>query len=131
MESGSAGAAPVSLRLTKAINELQEMQNLLQSGEGFGDPRILTDFRDAVNRVRNVAWSLQQYLASKATDQDPAGVLSILAGERVRVAYQLCQAIQEDLHDDELTFQKGQLIQLSLVVRALVEQLDKLVGKPE
>jgi len=50
-------------------------------------------------------------------------VLSVVAGERVRVAYQLCQAIQADLKTSDIKFQTGQLIQLSLAAKALIEQL--------
>ncbi len=93
VNSGSAGAVNVSPRLEKAITELRGLQELLLSGDGL-DSRILTDFREALNRIRNTAWSAQQYIALKATDQDSGSVLTILAGERVRAAYQLCQAIQ-------------------------------------
>jgi hypothetical protein len=129
VKSGSSGAVTVSRRLEKAITELRRLQKLLLSGEGL-DPRILTDFRDALNRVRNTAWSAQQYIASTATGQDSASVLSILAGERVRAAYQLCQAIQADLKND-VQFQKGHLIQLYLAAKTLTEQLDDVVGKVE
>jgi hypothetical protein len=86
VKSGSSGAVTVSRRLEKAITELRRLQQLLLSGEGL-DPHILTDFRDALNRVRNTAWSAQQYMAFKATGQDSTSVLSILAGERVRATY--------------------------------------------
>ena len=127
VKSESAGAVTVSHRLEKAITELRGLQELLLSGEGL-DPSILTDFRDALNRIRNTAWSAQQYIVLKATDQDSTTVLSILAGERVRAAYQLCQAIQADLKNDDARFQQGQLIQLHLAAKALSEQLGKVVG---
>ena len=127
MKSESAGAVTVSHRLEKAITELRGLQELLLSGEGL-EPSILTDFRDALNRIRNTAWSAQQYIVLKATDQDSTTVLSILAGERVRAAYQLCQAIQADLKSDDARFQQGQLIQLYLAAKALSEQLGKVVG---
>jgi hypothetical protein len=130
VKSGSSGAVTVSRRLEKAITELRRLQKLLLSGEGL-DPRILTDFRDALNRVRNTAWSAQQYIASKATGQDSTSVLSILAGERVRAAYQLCQAIQADLKSNDVQFQKGHLIQLYLAAKTLTEQLGDVVGKLE
>ena len=81
VKSGLPGTDIVPRRLAKAITELRGLQKLLLSGEGL-DPRILTDFRDALNHVRNTAWSAQQYIASQATDQDPASVLCVLAGER-------------------------------------------------
>lgn len=117
----------VSHRLAKAIPELHRLQELLLSGESL-DARILTDFRDALNHVRNTAWSAHQYIASQNTDQDATSVLSVLAGERVRVAYQLCQTIQADLKSSEIKFQTGQLIQLSLAAKALIEQIAQIVG---
>ena len=84
-----------------------------------------------MGRVRNAAWSAQQFLASQAAGQDSSSVLSILAGERVRTAYQLCQLIEADLQNDEVKFQTGPLIQLSLAARSLVEGLGKVVGDLE
>jgi hypothetical protein len=109
------------------MTELRGLQELLLSGEGL-DPSILTDFRDALNRIRNTAWSAQQYIVLKATDQDSTTVLSILAGERVRAAYQLCQAIQADLKSNDVKFQPGNLVQLHLAAKALTEQLGEVVG---
>jgi hypothetical protein len=123
-----SGAVNVSHRLEKAITELRGLQELLLSGEGL-DSRILTDFREALNRIRNTAWSAQQYIALKATDQDSSSVLSILAGERVRAAYQLCQAIQTDLKSSEVNFQTGHLLQLHAAAKALTEQLSDIVAK--
>ena len=130
VKSGLPGTDIVPRRLAKAITELRGLQKLLLSGEGL-DPRILTDFRDALNHVRNTAWSAQQYIASQATDQDPASVLCVLAGERVRVAYQLCHAIQSDLKSTDIKFQTGQLIQLYSATTALTDQLGNVVDKPE
>jgi hypothetical protein len=124
----SAGTVTLSRRLAKAIPELRRLQKLLLTGENL-DPRILTDFRDALNHVRNTAWSAHQYIASQNTEQDSSSVLSVVAGERVRVAYQLCQAIQADLKSNDIKFQAGQLIQLSLAAKALIEQLGEVVGE--
>src|SRR5207245_1686658 len=64
VNSGSAGAVNVSPRLEKAITELQGLQELLLSGDGL-DSRILTDFREALNRIRNTAWSANNISRSK------------------------------------------------------------------
>jgi hypothetical protein len=126
----NAAAKPVSVsrKLEKAISQLATIQELLISNEGL-DERILSDFRDAVNRVRNAAWSAQQFAALKATEQDPGVLLSILAGERIRVAFQLVQLIKADLTNQSIEFQTGQLIQLQEALRDLSKQLDETVGK--
>ena len=116
----------VSERLEKAIGELCSLQDLLLAGEGL-DPRILSDFRDSLNRVRNTAWSAQQYLASQTAGEGSTTVFSVLSAERVRVTYQLCQALHEDLNTSEITFQKGPLIQLHRAVKALASQVGKML----
>jgi hypothetical protein len=123
-----ADAVAISPRLEKAIVELQGLHDILLYGEGL-DVRILSDFRDALNRVRNTAWSAQQYMLTKATNQDSANVMSILAGERLRAAYQLCQAIEADLKSEDVKFQTGQLMELHTATKTLTEELAGLLGK--
>ena len=123
----SEAAATVSDRLQKAIVELRQLHKLLMSGENI-DPRILTDFRDSINRIRNTAWSAQQYLAQKTTGEDPSNLLSILSSERVRVAYQVSRALQEDLKSSDVKFQTGQLVELYSATKALTEQLRDRLG---
>ena len=123
----SEAAATVSDRLQKAIVELRQLHKLLMSGEDI-DPRILTDFRDSINRIRNTAWSAQQYLAQKTTGEDPSNLLSILSSERVRVAYQVSRALQEDLKSSDVKFQTGQLVELYSATKALTEQLRDVLG---
>jgi hypothetical protein len=114
-----------SERLKITIEELARTQSLLVSGEL--DPRILEDFRDAVNRVRNTAWAAYQYAESKITGKDSGNIMSLAAAERIRATYQLCQAIQEDLASNDVHLQAGQLIQLHEVTKTLTEKLDDVI----
>jgi hypothetical protein len=116
-----------SSRLQNAITELHAMQALLLGGDL--DSNILTDFRDAVNRVRNSAWTAQQYMACKETERDSTSLLSLVAGERIRTTYQLCQAIGADLERTDIQFQAGSLVQLCEVMKALTAQLDGVINK--
>ena len=90
--TGGSNASP----LEQAIVELQRLHEVLLSGDL--EPRVLADFRDALNRVRTAAWAAQQYIACKETEQDSASVLSFLVGARIRASYQLCQVISDDLN---------------------------------
>ena len=110
----------VSKRLKSAIRELRPLQRLLVSEQV--DPRVLTDFRDALNRVRNTAWAAQQSAAAQVCD-DPVSVTSLLSSERIRAAYQLCCTIHDDLRRDDIRFQRGQLSELHSVAARLVEEL--------
>ena len=128
MGFASDANASISVRLQNVTTELRQIEDLLTSEKGV-EPRILTDFRDALNRVRNTAWAVEQYLNMGTTEADSSNVISVLTGERVRVAYQLCRLVQADLAKDETAFQKGQLLQLRDVTQDLGRQLDKAVGE--
>ena len=117
----------VPSRLEDAISELQSLNEVLLSCDL--DPRVLADFRDAVNRVRTAAWAAQQYVARKETDEGPSSVLSFLAGERVRAAYHLCQALNDDLKRTDIELQAGSLVQLYEAARGLTEQLESVVDR--
>jgi hypothetical protein len=121
------GDLPVRSHLEKGISELQGLHGVLLSEDL--DPRILADFRDALNRVRTAAWAAQQYVARKDIEQDSTRVLSFLAGERIRATYHLCQAISEDLKQPDIAVPAGSLIQLCEVMSALTEQLKGVVNK--
>ena len=118
----------ISVRLEKVTAELRQIQDRLAM-EREVDPRVFTDFRDAVNRVRNTAWAVEQFANSKETETDPQSVLTLLAGERIRVAYQLCRLIQGDLSNPDIQFQKGQLLQLSEAAVEVQKLIKDLLAK--
>ena|ERR1700751_956260 len=111
--------ATVSKRLKSVITELRPLQKLLVSEKV--DPRVLTDFRDALNRVRNTAWAAQQCAAASMYESSPVSVSS--TSERIRAAYQLCCTLHDDLNRDDVPFQRGQLTELYSVASRLVDEL--------
>jgi hypothetical protein len=121
-------APKVSEKLQGLTDELRRIQGLMTTGSDF-DPRILSEFRDTVNRVRTTAWAMQQYVETKENDRDTASVLTLLAGERIRAAYQLCELIRADLKNEEVRFQKGQLLELNEAVQSLAKELSEAVKK--
>lgn len=123
VESGIA----VAERVSRAIQELKALQDPLLSGEV--DPQTLNDFRDALNRVRNIAWAAQQSAAGPFLEQDGGKVASLLASERIRAAYQLCVSIREDVRGQDIAFKNGQLLELYEVAKAMVAELKVRVRK--
>lgn len=117
-----------SKKLQGLNDELRLLEALLTAGVQF-DPRILSEFRETMNRVRTTAWAMQQYIEITANDRDPKKVLNLLAGERVRSAFQICEAIRADLKNEEVKFKKGQLLELNEVVQALAKELQKVVNE--
>jgi hypothetical protein len=121
VSSESVPRANVSEKLASAITELSALREPLLSG--VVDPRVLTDFRDALNRIRNTAWAAQQSAAAPLFDQGATTVASYLTSERIRAAYQLCRSLHDDVCRDDIEFQKGQLVELYGVAKTLVDEL--------
>ena len=91
----------VTFRLKRAIDDLQKLENAIRSG-GM-DPRVLREFRDAVDYVRKTAWALQELQERQAHQRDTATVRSLLTEERVRRATQLSKMLASDLDSHEVT----------------------------
>ena len=121
------GGPNVRSGLKNGISELQGLDKLLLSSDVDAD--VLADLRDALNRVRTAAWAAQQYVVRKEIDHESISVLSFLAGERIRAAYQLCQAIGDDLTRTDIKFQAGSLVQLHEATKTLTEQLNDIIKR--
>jgi hypothetical protein len=127
MSSTQPDSQHLSGAMERVTEELRRIENLLLTGAEL-DPRVLKDFRDAVNRVRTTAWGVQQYVESRTTDKDSRVVLSVLAGERVRATFMMCQHILADLDNPSIQLQKGQLVRLHDVGTQLVRRLTEFTG---
>ncbi len=126
MKSHAAKQTQVRNKLLKVTDELRQIQEELLNSDDL-DPSILAAFRHAVNRVRTTAWAMQQYTESKVHDGGPKKVLSLMAGERVRVAFQLCKLVQADLRDEEIHVPIGPLMQLHAATKELTTRLAAVV----
>jgi hypothetical protein len=117
----------LSERLRAATNELQELQQLVVSGDS--SPRILSEFRTAVDSVRQTAWAVQQWTELKHQNRDPYTVLGILSEERVRRATQIAKDLSLDLESLELDLKTEGLTDLFGAIEGLYERLMPLCKK--
>jgi hypothetical protein len=127
MASNIAYAPDIPTTLQSVTNELRRLQDVLLLAEDL-DPRILTDFRDVVNRARNTAWAVHQYGELIADEKEPNPIGSILAGERIRTIGQLCKLIETDLGDPQIHLQDGQVLGLYNTTQELGHRLRELIG---
>ena len=76
MEASAKPQKTVSERLRAATGDLQELERQVVSGDCA--PRVLSDFRTAVDNIRRTAWAVQQWIELQQQHRDPYTVLSIL-----------------------------------------------------
>lgn len=91
----------VTFRLKKAIDDLLKLEKAIRPG-GM-DPRVLREFRDAVDYVGKTAWALQELEERHSHQRDTATVRSLLTEERVWRATLLSKALASDLDSHEVT----------------------------
>ncbi len=127
MTGDAAPEASLSARLQKVSTELRELEQSMKSGEI--EPRVLREFRDSVDYVRQTAWAVQQWLELQAKKKDAYGVLSLLIGERIRRATQLSSDLSLDLDASEVSFETEGLDKLFPVVEGLYQRLARLFKK--
>jgi len=126
MES-SNNQRSVSERLKDTTRELLELEQQVRSGDCA--PRVLTEFRQAVDSIRQTAWAVQQWTELQQTHRDPYSVLSVLSEERVRRATQIANDLTIDLESLELGIETEGLAKLFRAVEDLYERLAPLFKK--
>jgi hypothetical protein len=111
----------IGFRLKKAAAELRELDEAIKSGNI--DPRVLREFRDAVDYVCKTAWAVQEWQERQFQKRDTATVLPLLTAERVRRTTQLSDAILSDLNTHEATAETPGINELYRSVERLREHL--------
>ena len=110
-----------------STSELQELERLVRSGDF--SPRVLSEFRSAVDNVRQTAWAVQNWIGLKEQKRDPYSVLSALSEERVRRATQIARDLTVDLQSLEVGLETEGLAELLRAVEGLRECLARLFRK--
>lgn len=117
----------VTFRLKRAIDELQRLDREIKDNRSGGmDPRVLREFRDAVDYVRKTAWALQEMQERQAHQRDTATVRSLLTDERVRRATQLSKALASDLDSHDVTDGTPGIADLFRAIEKLLPRLSAL-----
>ncbi|MFY9730966.1 MAG: hypothetical protein WB723_06930 [Candidatus Acidiferrales bacterium] len=124
INSGSDAAGSLTARLRESTVELQELERSVISGDL--DPRVLSEFRNAVDHIRNTAWAVQQWVGAKEQSGDPYAVLPALAAQRVQRATQLANDLCLDLQTVEVTADTEGVGDLYRAVDDLRRRLDLL-----
>ncbi len=124
----SAGSN-ITARLQAATAELRELEELVRSGNL--DSRVLSEFRHAVDYIRNTAWAVQQWVGLEQQSGDPYSVLPMLSAERVRRATQLARDLSLDLQSVEVPLETPGLKELFESINDLQRRLAVLFTREE
>ena len=117
----------ISERLKTATSELYELEKLVLSGSF--SPRVLSEFRSAVDNVRQTSWAVQQWIGLEQQSRDRYSVMNILSAARVRRATEINKDLAIDLQSLEVGLETSGLKELFRAVSELQESLAPLFPK--
>jgi len=89
-QANDAFTKQVSAQVSRITGELNRLEQLLSAG--MVDRRVVAEFRDAVDRVRQTSWQVECWM-----DGDLKTLSSKLIEARIRAASQLANALALDL----------------------------------
>lgn len=116
----------VNFQLKRTNAELAKLGQALNSGDI--EPRVLREFRDAVDHIRATAWAVEEWQARHLKRQDPSTVLSSLREERIRRATQLNNDLACDLDTCEVSLGATGMPELRMAVEKLYLRLTRLLA---
>jgi hypothetical protein len=111
--ANSAFKAQVNAQTERITAELNKLEQLLLAG--MVDRRVLISFREAVNRIRQTSWSVQQWLDGV----NGGGLPSMLLKERVRITEQLATQLNRDLGEPDIKTNEQDIESLKKAIDSL------------
>jgi hypothetical protein len=111
--------------IMRAIGDLNELeQNLVKDRI---DPRLIAQLHDAVEHVRQTAWTVQQWVDLNASGGDPFDVLPQLEAERMQMLSKLAHNVTADIDASSINQYTLGISDLYETVQQLYRRLRKML----
>lgn len=127
-ELNASSTPSITTRLEAATDELRRLEELVKSGDL--DPRVLSEFRNAVDHTRSTTWAVQKWVGlSNESGGDPFSVLPIMSAERVKRATQISRDLSLDLQSVDIGIETPGIAQLFNAIDDLHRRLATLLKR--
>jgi len=123
--AASGSSSPMSVQIAHTIAELNQMEQSLVVDKV--DPRIIAQFHDAVEHIRQTAWSMVQWVELNSTGGDPFEVLPQLEAERMHMLRKLAHNVTADIDSASITRMTEGISDLYEAIHQLYRGLRKIV----
>jgi hypothetical protein len=121
----TASTSQLSVQITRTIAELNQVEQGLVVDKV--DPRMIAQFHDAVEHMRQTAWSMVQWVELNSTGGDPFEVLPQLEAERMHMLRKLAHNVTADLDAGGVTRYTEGISDVYEVVQTLYRGLRRIV----
>lgn len=123
-----------STAIAAAAADLRDLEAIVSDNEDEVDPRLLSEFRNAVDHARTTAAAIQQWVDLRDQDRDPFPVLTAIESSRIRLAATFMRELVMDI--DAATLHLGsdgvkELYDAARMLHLRIEQLIADATEPE
>jgi hypothetical protein len=115
----------ISGRVYKGAEEVRAIETLLQSDTADVDPRILAEFRTAMDHARQTAWAVQTWIDMRKQRRDPFSLMPIVEKRRIRQAVFLLKELLMDYQSRSVSVESEGFPELVSAVKEFHRALEK------
>ncbi len=123
---------PVSSEFSDAIasaaSELRKLEDQVTSNEDGLDPRLLSEFRSAVDHARSTTAAIQQWVDLQEQDRDPFPVLTAIESSRIRLTSAFMRELVMDIDANTLHLGSEGVKELYEAARQLHLRIEQLIA---
>jgi len=123
--SATPNSSQIAVQVTRTMAELNQVEQGLVIDKV--DPRIIAQFHDSVEHIRQTAWSVVQWVELHASGGDPFEVLPQLEAERMHMLRKLAHNVTADIDSGSLNRYTEGISEIYEVVQTLYRGLRKIV----
>lgn len=123
--SATPNSSQIAVQVTRTMAELNQVEQGLVIDKV--DPRIIAQFHDSVEHMRQTAWSVVQWVELLSNGGDPFEVLPQLEAERMHMLRKLAHNVTADLDSGSITRYTEGISEIYEVVQTLYRGLRKIV----
>jgi hypothetical protein len=120
--------------LAASAKELRELEGIVTSNEDVVDPRLLSEFRSAIDHARATTAAIEQWIDLQEQDRDPFPVLTAIEASRIRLTATFMRELVMDI--DASTLHLGsegvkELYEAARLLHLRIEQMIAEAAEPE
>ncbi len=115
--------------IQQSTDELRAIEVLIQTESSRIDPRVLQEFRKAMDRARMTAWAVQQWLDLQQRKADPFSLLARLETQRFAEAIASLREIRVEVESGTIQPDAEGITELSQELNKLRQAFSKFLGR--
>ena len=114
--------------IASAATELRELEGLVAAHEDNVDPRLLSEFRGAIDHARTTTAAIEQWIELQEQDRDPYPVLSAIETSRIRLTASFMRELVMDIDASTLHLGSEGVKELYEAARQLHLRIEQMIA---